>query len=612
MQNIITKSGPRDNTGKFPGRHYTISRGYKRNRYMGNKREFFRPISIQKALYYTVLLALIPAITIITISEWKRARQWEDIVAQEAQNQANSVAALQHTITESTRQMLATLAKMPEFITLKETSITPILKNLHAQNDAYLNFTVVDSTGIVVASSLLKPGISLKGRPHIERVLQTAEFSPGSYILGLVDNTPSFSYAYPILDDQGGLVGAIAATYKLSSYQQYMKDLEKADKTILGIVDRYGTRLFFYPPMETNPVGKPIKYEVWNRIQQGPDQDVFLTAGSDGIERFYGYRKLRTTPDKAPYMFVIYGIPYGAVTERVLPILYQELGLIILVMALAFGIASLSYTTLFGRRLQQLLDLTVRIQEENLTIPELPADPTPDLGRIQKAVVSMLTSLAHQKETQESYERELNKAIQEKNMLIKEVHHRVKNDFQLIISMVRLESESCNDIQAFREAMESRISSMSLVHQMLYETEAQGFIDLGSYGEKIMELVIGIKDSLAPVSIDVQAETILAPLDKAITFGLLLNELVMNSLKHGLARNGESCFSLHLSRQEHNVRFMFKDNGPGLPAHFSPEESKGLGMQLAMALAEQLGGNLSFETHGGARFYVEFPLASDK
>lgn len=567
-----------------------------------------RPISIQRALYYIVLVALIPAVFVIIVSGDQQARQWEDIVKRESLNQANSIAALQYSITESTRQMLATLAHLPEFRAMDAASMTPILKNLHSQNQAYLNFAVIDGQGSVVASSLLEPGISLKGRPHVEGVLRTAEFSPGSYIVGLIENAPSFSYAYPVFSPSGILVGAITATYKLSSYTEYMKEIARSHNTILGIVDRYGTRLYYYSSEGTNPVGKPIKYEIWDRMQRGPEQEVFLSVGSDSVKRYYGYKKLRTAPDQDPYLYVVYGIPYAEVTSKVLPILYQELGLVVIIMLAAFGITRLLYTYLFGRRLQSIVALTEQIQQGNTAPIELPPDQTPDLGRIKKALLSLMKNLEIQKKAKQAYETELEKAIQDKNMLIKEIHHRVKNDFQLIQSLVHLQSESGEDINSFREAIESRIASMSLVHQMLYETEHQGLIDLGSYGQKIMELLISIKDIFAPIRLEVTADPIQISLDKAITFGLLLNELVMNSLKHGLDSERPPVFSLGLRKNQDQVEFTFKDNGNGLPPNFSPATSKGLGMQLALALAEQLGGTLRWENAGGACFYVDFPL----
>jgi two-component sensor histidine kinase len=573
---------------------------------MKSKKGIF--ISIQRAQYYIVLISLVPALIIISISENKRAHQWETITAQEALNQANSIAQFQYSITESTRQMLATLAALPNFKELDSLTIKPILQNIHEQNNAYLNFTTIDAQGIIVASSRLEPGINLKGRPHIEAVLRSTCFSPGSYIRGLVDNTPSFSYAYPIMSEKGELIGAIAATYKLSSYETYIKGLSISTDTILGLVDRYGNRLFYYPPSETNPIGKPIKYEVWDQMQQGKDTDVFLMSGSDGKKRFYAYVKLKFTPDEQPYMYVVYGIPYQVIMDRVLPILYQELALILITMELALLFTRLIYKSLFGHRLSALIDFTRFISHEQSTFPKIEPDPTKDLGVIQKALYSMYNTLLDQNRKQQEYDAALQKAIQEKTMLIKEVHHRVKNDFQLIQSLINLESTNCEDIETFREAIESRIASMSLVHQMLYETITQGSIDLAVYAREIIGLLINIKGTSVPISIDFHTETILAPVDTAITFGLLLNELVMNSLKHGLSSEEPSRFTLVLTHQETQVHLEFSDSGPGFPDNFSFTTSKGLGMQLALGLTEQLGGTLRWENNAGARSILDFPL----
>ena len=150
---------------------------------------------------------------------------------------------------------------------------------------------------------------------------------------------------------------------------------------------------------------------------------------------------------------------------------------------------------------------------------------------------------------------------------------------------------------------------MALVHEMLYETENNGEVNLSTYAEKIVELSIDFRDMQGLVNLETDIDPIYTKLDKAVPFGLLLNELTTNSLKHAFKGGAPGVLMLTLKKNpDGSTLLMLADNGPGLPKNFDLKTSSSLGMHLTAALASQLGGELRWENNGGARFYVDIVL----
>jgi two-component sensor histidine kinase len=148
---------------------------------------------------------------------------------------------------------------------------------------------------------------------------------------------------------------------------------------------------------------------------------------------------------------------------------------------------------------------------------------------------------------------------------------------------------------------------MSLLHETLYRTKNEGESNLTDYAARIAELVIGNERDRIDLRVPVPAEPVQTNLEKAIPFGLLVNELVTNSLKHGFPDGRRGTLTVAVSRVGGRIRLEVSDDGRGLPADFRIGDSGGLGLVLAEALSAQIGGQLRWETAGGARFYVEFP-----
>ena len=206
-------------------------------------------------------------------------------------------------------------------------------------------------------------------------------------------------------------------------------------------------------------------------------------------------------------------------------------------------------------------------------------------------------------------EQRISSSLQEKEILLKEIHHRVKNNMQIISSLLNLQSIKINDpgdLELF-QASQNRVYSMSLIHEQLYESENLAEINFQDY---IRELVSHISDTyLTPednINFDIKAENAFFGIDKAIPCALMVNELLSNAVKYAFpARPAAGKVEIILKHQQQYV-LTVRDNGIGLPDGFDPKQPDGLGYQLITALIDQLEGELLAESDSGTVITITF------
>jgi two-component sensor histidine kinase len=204
----------------------------------------------------------------------------------------------------------------------------------------------------------------------------------------------------------------------------------------------------------------------------------------------------------------------------------------------------------------------------------------------------------------------LRASLHEKEVLLKEIHHRVKNNMQVISSLLSLQSSHLTDkaaIEMFRES-QRRIRSMALVHEKLYQSKDLSQIDFSMYIESlIMFLFDSCRVDSDLVRVKTEVRDVLLDINRAIPCGLIINELVMNSLKHAFpeGRKGEIVISLQPSG-DGRLALSVSDDGVGFPAGLDFQKTETLGMQLVTMLVDQLDGTISLETKRGTRFNIIF------
>ena len=203
----------------------------------------------------------------------------------------------------------------------------------------------------------------------------------------------------------------------------------------------------------------------------------------------------------------------------------------------------------------------------------------------------------------------LQQSLKDKQALLKEVHHRVKNNLQVIVSLLRLESgrSASADTKAVLASMQGRIRSMALLHESLYRSGTFASVDLGAYLGQLVPLAFRTQQT-APsrVLLKLSLGSVQVGMDQAISTGLLVNELISNCLKHGFPQGQSGEVGVELqpvdpAQTGSNAlwRLCVSDTGVGLPADFESRRKTALGLQLVSDLCRQVGGQLTLESQPG-------------
>jgi PAS domain S-box-containing protein len=208
-------------------------------------------------------------------------------------------------------------------------------------------------------------------------------------------------------------------------------------------------------------------------------------------------------------------------------------------------------------------------------------------------------------------EEKLRAALEEKTVLLREVHHRVKNNLQAMISLIQMRSRQVNDesVKQILTQLQEQARTMSLVYEQLFQTDSLARIPMQPYLTALANFLVQAFGGERPVELDVRAEALTMDAARAMPCGLIVNELVTNSLKHGFpaGTSARPAVRVELKREGGEYRLTVSDNGSGLPAGFDGSGASGTGLKLVRLWSvHQLGGTLQADSDGGARFSVVF------
>lgn len=211
---------------------------------------------------------------------------------------------------------------------------------------------------------------------------------------------------------------------------------------------------------------------------------------------------------------------------------------------------------------------------------------------------------------QKAGEERLRNSLHEKEILLKEIHHRVKNNLQVIISLLNLQARHIKDPQALGMFEESRrrVRSIAMVHEKLYRSDDLSRVNFGEYLRSLslhLFQMFGVNPEL--IRLDIEAPDIYLDINTAIPSGLLVSELASNSIKHAFPEGRNGNISIHMRKLEDGeIELSVRDDGIGLRENLDPSQSDSFGLQLVSMLAEQLRGEITIDRSAGTNFIVRF------
>lgn len=227
--------------------------------------------------------------------------------------------------------------------------------------------------------------------------------------------------------------------------------------------------------------------------------------------------------------------------------------------------------------------------------------------RGKKGYLSFIRDITERKKM----ENRIRASLEEKEILLREIHHRVKNNMTVISSMLALHSRLIRDDQDRRilDEARSRIKAMAIIHEKLYQSENMSKINASNYLRDILkEIFSSHAEHNGHIALSTDIQDITLSIDDAIPVGLIINELVTNAVKHAFPdlRRGEIKVNMALS-ETNEVRLSVSDNGVGVPDNLASSKSSSLGLNLVDALVRQIRGELKLHKDNGTRFEVTFP-----
>jgi len=287
-----------------------------------------------------------------------------------------------------------------------------------------------------------------------------------------------------------------------------------------------------------------------------------------------------------------------------------------------FGIdalsAAISVPMLAGGELIGILSLSSGSTTRATTLGQLKTLSL--LARTAAAALQVLMDVTERKRAEQVREkltvrlqktnRELTRALKDREVLLQEVHHRVKNNLQVVSSLFSMQARRLPPgvyLDAFAEC-QTRVQAIALIHEKLYQFKDYSHVPFGEYARALVQYVFdAVGSSPNQIALELNIEDVTLPVARAIPCGLLLNELVTNSLKHGFKNGRKGVVRVELvAESDDMIRLTVKDDGPGLPANFNVDKSDSLGLRLIGTLAKQLDGELQIESNEGALFRLRF------
>lgn len=406
---------------------------------------------------------------------------------------------------------------------------------------------LVDADGRVRASSREFPAAAhdLSDRTWLAEARgSSAPVIVGPRTTGRVIPDDFFSVTFRRAGPDGSFDGVVRISISPTYFDAFYRRLA-LEGGAMTIVHRNGSILARHPEAPSAPLALPPDAPLMARIAAA-DRDVFVGRSSiDGRRRIHGYTRVAELP--------VY-VGYGFEQEEVLRRWYGRLasyGLYFIPAAL--GLVVLAF---YAWRSHDDLEATVELRTRALTT-----------------------------------------ALAEREQLLKEVHHRVKNNMQIISSLIRMQDR----VGTSPEETIRRVQAMALVHDLIYTQGEFAAVDLGAYTRRLIETMRG--GAGHGIAFAVEAGPVATALDRAMPFALILSEVVTNAIRHAF-KERRGTIEVSLSQGDGSVRLRVHDDGFG----FNREvDGRGFGLRLVESLAKQLDATLSFEREHGTTFTMTFP-----
>jgi two-component sensor histidine kinase len=523
----------------------------------------------------------------------------EQSLAQAAQLSATEEV----TMISASREILTSLASHPDVQLGTGIACRRALQRAIGGLDQYVGAAVVNAKGeVTCTSSALRNPVQVGDRDWFKDIMGGASFTVSDLLVSRWLGTWGIVTAVPLSDGEQSINGSVALFISLEWLTRRFRQAAPGDDSALALLDSKGEVLTVQPSSSLQsrlPTREVINAHLGNRALGGQPQ-TFRSRAVDGTWRLYAI-----SPLLEGRIFVILGTP---VLTAIGPLALQVAWGVLtpfLMWALAIAVVWFGIEHLVVRWITYLERITSAYASGRHGVrPERVADAPAEIRSLGETFSRMADLIS-------SREAELRESLHQKEVLVREIHHRVKNNLQLVMSLLNLHARRIRDPraeEAFAEAR-SRINALATLHRRLYESESLQEIDLRWFLEDLCaELRRGGLSRGRQVELLVDSPNEVIGPELAVPLGLLVTEAITNAYKHAFLDRAEGKIRVQVERESpETLVIRIQDDGAGFDPSQVNADATGLGRSLIEAFVRQLHGELQTRTDQGTIVEVRFP-----
>lgn len=526
------------------------------------------------------------------------------ILEQNLAQAAQLSATEQVNMISASREILTSLAAQPDVRSFSGPGCRRALQRAIGGLDQYSGAAIINAQGdITCTSAPLRGVVNVADRSWFTGVMGGDGFVISDLVVSRWLGTWGIVTAVPLIDEQGLIQGGVALFIGLDWLTRRYHYGSEAEETAFALLDSQGE--IITGESERSPAKSPLPArEIINEHLrehlQGGQTQTFRARGHDSVWRLYAI-----SPLLGGRIFVILGTP---VLTAIGPLALQVawgVATPLLMWALAIAVVWFGIEHLVVRWISYLERITSAYAAGRHSVRPERVSAAPAEIRSLGETFSRMADLLSAREA------ELRESLAQKEILVREIHHRVKNNLQLVMSLLNLHARRIRDPRAevaFAEAR-SRINALATLHRRLYESENLQEIDLKWFLEDLCsELRRGGLSRGRHVELVVQAPSEVIGPDVAVPLGLLVTEAITNAYKHAFNERAGGRIAVRVLRESPtSLLLSIRDDGVGFDAAASTPEAAGLGRSLIEAFVRQLRGELEIRAEAGTVVQVRFP-----
>lgn len=553
--------------------------------------------TLRGRLLFVLALANLPLIAITLGLAIERAEYDREQAERALRAEVRQASGALKEVLEGVRQLLFAVAHSPVLKAKDAVRCTAYLKSMQPRlGERYANIWFADAEGRTVCSALPIDGkLRFDDREWFRDARDSREFSIGKIVEGVASGQQVVSASYPVLDD-GKLVGVVGAALSVRWLANAVTTrAASGDAVTITFMDGKGEVVI----ADKGKIAQGLLPST--RLEPAQARGSIVEAmGRDGQPHIYVLERLF-----ADDLFMVGIAPANTLYGRALEAFSALIVPVILIVVVTFAVVGIGVYRSVLQPLSAFAQAVRAYRAGDFTIRPNPGRAPSEIHDLAAQFGKMARAIAQR-------ERRLERVIAHRDALIAEIHHRVKNNLQMVASLLSLQAGRVRSEEA-REALNSarrRVLSLSVLHKHLFERDDAENVEVGKFLEDLCVQLRGshVGSYDARIRIACESDPLILPTRDAIALGLIVTEAVTNATKYAFPGRRSGTIGVRLAVREDRVALSIKDDGIGATGEGDPALSGGLGRSLMEGLAGQLAGALSVRHEQGTEVVVEFQI----